>query len=148
MNVERLRHMQEILRRPLPTGTGFDLGIWNGSLDAFYEAEGNNDPAEATPECGTVCCAIGLAMNDPDFQALGLIKLEVPEIDRDQGFNNNEFEPIFDGSEGFEAVARFFDIDTSQAVHIFSIGSYNPLDRRPTRQDVIDRIDQYLVVHA
>lgn len=72
-------------------------------------------------ECGTVCCAIGWAGNDPIFNSLGFglvaggsFSFEVyPEYKTESSLHN-----------GWVAVREFFGITQSTALDLFSSGSY------------------------
>lgn len=86
MNIERLQHLITILEK-IPS-SNFDLATWGEFTDV--------DPTQ--PECGTACCAIGWACNDPKFQSEGLGWFSFAE----------GLMPEFDNAISWEAVGLFF----------------------------------------
>lgn len=110
-----------------PTGMKFDLEMWM-------------TPGDAPPamDCGTVGCAVGLAMLLPVLQVEGLAMK--PSI------WNGIPAPIFDGCRGWDAVIGFFDLDYNQSVHLFDKDSYNggPTTGAEAELRVAKRIREYL----
>ena len=85
-------------------------------------------------------CAIGLAARlDPWFSAQGL-HLE------DTG-NLKECQPVFDGHEGWEAVAAFFGLTIETATILFGRAAYGG-EVRPHPRLMARRLRQHLVTDA
>jgi len=117
---ERLALLAERLREPLPAGTIFNMGVWRVERD-----------------CGTVACAVGLAMAMPEFQAEGLSA-------RSEMRTPGYFSPlIHPGYTSMAAVTEFFRLPFLEADFLFSPDSY---ERRSdtTPGEVADRIDASL----
>ena len=88
-------------------------------------------------ECKTVFCACGWAAQQKLFREAGLRLIE-EEDGAQLVYETEEVEET-----GYEAAATFFNIDMSDALHLFCPGQYET-DRKTTKQQVIDRISQYL----
>lgn len=106
VNREALNQMVRVLRAVDPDE--FDLRFW---------------------KCGSVCCAIGSACEDPWFRERGL-KLGG---DEDIGYC-----PVFGNKRSWAAVSEFFGLADGQAEYLFSSRTYNQLHPEP--EDVIRRI--------
>lgn len=98
MNTERLTRLEGLLRSTLPEGTRFDMGLW-------VHHAGHN--------CDTICCAAGLAMLDPWFQAQGL-----------GGADNPWQRPMFCGLVEYPALASFFDLSYDDTKLLFDPAHY------------------------
>ena len=118
MNVERLQMLQDLITRvsdgkwyggepvrhhnflgfkwPKKNDIQFNLGFW-------FSARKRGDAA----------CAIGHAMLDKNFRALGLTP------------SKKSMTPQFEGKMGFEAVCAFFEIEKKTAILLFSPMSYS-----------------------
>lgn len=93
-------------------------------------------------ECGTVGCAVGWAALDPQFNEEGLRLL--PAIG-DIGFSP----ALYDEEEkcvaqGWEAVAKFFELRLDETYFLFCAGEYNMGHRIARPADVIERIDLFV----
>jgi hypothetical protein len=78
--------------------------------------------------CGTVCCAVGEASLIPEFKKAGLKVAPYPE---------------FKGTNGWDAVKRFFDINYLDVIHLFAATSYGP-DEVSEPAVVADRIRKFV----
>lgn len=110
-----------------PTGMKFDLGVWL-------------DPGDTLPtmNCGTVGCAVGLAMLLPALQAEGLGgQLSVW---------NGKPAPKFESNFGWDAVTRFFDLGYIPSTHLFDAAEYKdgPTHGAEAELRVAKRIREYL----
>ena len=101
MHRDRLTRMAALLRRPLPEDYGFDLRYWQASADPLD-----------FPDCGTTCCAVGLATLDPWFDSQGL---RMSALERS---------PRFGAAFGFDAAAAFFEISDEAALALFGEDHY------------------------
>lgn len=126
-NIERLKHLQEILKN-VPEES-LDMETWSN-------------------ECGTSACAVGWSCMDKKFQEQGL-SLEK----RERSFIGLEsvMVPFYKGISGWEAVEDFFDLDSTQSGVLFDMMAYDNGTREVvlngddlvtniTPQDVIKRI--------
>jgi len=109
MNVDRLLHLVKILR----------------AVDADEEKSARFDMDAWFTDCGTASCAAGFACEDPEFQAAGLSRCNLGEC------------PQFDGKLTFEALSKFFEIESE---FIFDPNYYNIKENHIKPRDVIDRI--------
>jgi len=112
-NIQRLAALAKLLSSPLPSAVTFDLGLYHN-----------------TGSCGTVCCALGLAATNPDFQAQGFTLTK-------SGF------PLYQNSRGIEAAALFFSLPLEKVRHLFWSFSYQQ-SGSPTQQQVARRIKQFI----
>lgn len=113
MHTDRLALLSARLRKPLPKHTTFDLSRW-----------------QRKTECGTACCAVGLAMTMPEFKKMGLKK------DMSMGVTL----PTFGIYENWGAVHEFFGLKHQTAVWLFDKYEY-PSRSRTLPTEVADRID-------
>lgn len=96
----------------------FNLGLWH---------------------CGTTSCAFGHAANILEFQEAGLFLAVIPGT-------RSMYEPCFQHATGYDAAAAFMGISCKEAINLFNPSSYE--DDKRTRQDVIDRINKFLMKQA
>lgn len=118
----------------------FDLSDW-----AEYRDDGATEPDE-TIECGFQACAVGHALLDKRFQAMGL-----EDVDQDYLLDvlengdlptfEAELSPEYNGRANFEGVAHFFDIEYDVAMHLFHPERYADVH---DVDEVIHRIDTLL----
>lgn len=168
MNVERLKHLVDLLRADAanPLGAKFDLRTWVG-----YDVEGENIgnypvkpelvnengtvkrdkvallPADQvleivpTMSCDTYVCALGLAALDPEFNRAGLSFEVMPLTYSAKGW----MIPQFNGAKGMAAGAAFFDITQADSLYFFDPENYNGA---PTHAEgerfVADRIEAFI----
>lgn len=109
MKTVRLKHLTKILRK-IPQHN-FDLSGWTDA-----QAPNLALPQEDLIKCGTVCCAVGWACVDPDFNKQGL------NWERHREFGLGV--PHFDGRTAWHAVNAFFGITNHQAEYLFHAESY------------------------
>lgn len=83
--------------------------------------------------CGTVACAIGHAPSVPEFKKSGL-KL---------GVSGHVLQPVYKGLEGWDAVEKFFGIDSATAEALF-LGTKYEEDQRKDPKAVAARIYELL----
>jgi hypothetical protein len=102
MNKERLQALVELLERQDPAL--FDMTSWAKKTD-----------------CGTTCCALGLASMTPEFQAQGLNGYW-------DNYNDDPEEAYYCLTYGefysFEAGAKFFELSTAAADYLFMPEAY------------------------
>lgn len=154
MNIFRLQLMADLLKEmavAVPvievTGTVSEYGedelevtrtISEFSLNDWTDAIGDN-AERAGPACGYSACAVGHAMFDVRFNAMGLIQ--------------HEGSPIYEGETDWDAVERFFDISFDTASILFSPCHYVSYedddgdDVEATPADVLERV-QFLLLHG
>lgn len=111
VHVARLKTLADALDR-MPE-TQFDIGDWKS-------------------ECGTVCCAVGLAGDIPEFQSAGFSL-------RKTGDSDPAYFPIFGEISGFSAVELFFGLGYSEVRWVF-VGVSYPDPAEVTPGDVARRI--------
>ena len=149
---ERFDRLEALLGDAIDNDRPFNLDDWI-AIDRFE------------PECGTVCCAMGLAMLDPWFQAQGLRTFayayaydstedggefaaipdatveklaEAASRNRKLGASL-EVSPMFNGHRDFNAAATLFGIAPTAAMFVFSPQSY-PSETPATPDDVLAHI--------
>jgi hypothetical protein len=124
-NIPALRKLAQLLRKPLPRKTAFDLGGWGHT------------------NCNTVVCACGLAALHPWFNKRGFtaqlgpiesdgVRAIVPSL---RGMGQSFVFP-----DGWAPVERFFGLTEDQAQWLFSAASY----ARGNRLDVARRIEGFI----
>ncbi|KGM36165.1 hypothetical protein [Inquilinus limosus] len=136
MNVERLTELVRLLREPsqVPGVWGFWMGTWYEQFSGVEHVV-NAEAYDEENNCGTTCCAMGLAGLHKSFQ--------------DQGLTYDPERAIFavDGrrSNGFDAAAIFFDIPFDDALAIFDAhySLYGTSD--PSPEQVANVIERYIV---
>ncbi len=115
MNKRRLLKLAEFLEK-VPRKR-FDYASWVGD-----DWGGKQDLS-----CGTTACAMGWACTIPSFRKAGL-KLKNSLLDgtslRTAYYTSNV--PYFNGFEGFDAAALFFDIDLRDARYLFGEPNHTP----------------------
>lgn len=116
MMVVLLNELQAEIDRGVMNPEKFSLGHWETEKD----------------DCGTVACAVGYAMRDPDFIACGL--------------SARNMSPIYINDVGTEylswyAVEKFFDICEFDTYHLFHSASYKG-NVRP--EDVSARLTEFI----
>ena len=149
MNIERLKHLIEVLKK-VPEEK-FNLEFWRNydEADSFDEsfdtitnealkkhgfetlAELSDATFDVVMDCGTVACAVGWATSDPVFNAQGFKYGTTPTYtdENDCSYYN------------WDAVEQFFEIDYLTAQRLFSEETYT-FFAKPTH--VIDRIEALL----
>lgn len=158
MNRKRLEHLVTVLEGVREKRRPFNLGVWMG--DGMNGAE---TTVGRKNECGTACCAFGYAALDPEFQRQGLV-IEVNAYSgRALGSTKHivasiaEFNELvckdlsLDVSitlkgnkdlEGFDAAAKFFDLDLDDVHDLFDPAHYG--DGVVYPRHVIERIQKLL----
>jgi len=124
MNIERMQLMVTLLKEVQanpPVDTKFNLKVWR-----------------VIEDCGTSCCAVGHAIVDSRFNALGLVS----ENTGTHSFIPLIIHPVTRLPTG-EIVQDFFGLTDDQFCHFFMTEGY-PNKSRTTIQEVIDRIQQSL----
>lgn len=87
-------------------------------------------------DCGTVACAMGHATTIPEFALLGLT------VEKRKDFFGKQI--VYNNNVGFMAVALFFGIHVLEAEGLFSNVNYHYNGKEVSRQDVIDRLTNFL----
>lgn len=110
---ERLEFLAGALERNAanPQGMRFSLSTW---LMKWVEGQPESVPSM---DCGTVGCAIGLAMLLPEFQAEGLEMAPMC-------FGYDRWVPNYCGYTRFSAVTAFFSIRHMEAEYLFHVAGY------------------------
>lgn len=152
MNIFRLQMMLDLLNEMQVAIPQFEItaiaeDYWNDepvevtrviskfSLNDWTDALESSDPSEQK-SCGYSACAVGHAMFDPRFNALGLVQ--------------HEGSPMYEGQLDWTAVQQFFGISYDTASLLFSPGSYFTGDddnADATPADVAERV-QVLLLHG
>lgn len=114
----RLKRLVTILEGVHPKQ--FNMGVWEGG---------------STEDCGTVCCALGWAMNDPWMQNQGFQRRVT---------TSNAGHPGYGHSTNYSAAARFFGIAYEDARSLFDPCSYSEEEYTSIALSVIDRINAVL----
>lgn len=99
----------------------FDLDDWTNAIGQYCDSD--------RPDCGYSACAVGHAMFDHRFNALGLV--------------NHKGAPSYQGETDWDAVEKFFDISGSTAWKLFSPNSY---DEDVTPKDVAAQVQKLINV--
>jgi hypothetical protein len=131
-NIERLRQTARVLHQVKREEKPFSLDTWVNSLEEFdfFIASG-----DLQHECGTVCCAIGWAAQDPWHNAEGLYLLDAPSAFR---------VPVFNRSRSWEALRNYFGIPIEDTKFLFCHEKYR--SRGATKiSTVIRRLERYIV---
>lgn len=108
MNKKRLLKLADLLEADAKNkkGVKFDLAIWGRSYIGGLSMS-----------CGTVACAVGLAVLSGAFKRAGLTNFhKYPET--------FSVCPEFDGSTGFDAVNKLFNIKIQESAFLFDAGAY------------------------
>lgn len=118
MRKDRLKRLADFLQ--IVPEERFDMQRWVG------------DDFKGSPDlsCGTSACAVGWATTIPEFREAGL-HLDFDPDDELAWIAT----PVYQGWEGYDAAAQFFEIPRGQAEHLF--GSFH-FDDKPS--DVARRI--------
>lgn len=111
MNRRRLLKLADLLEADAKNkkGVKFDIGTWGRSEDG---------EAPVSVSCGTVACAMGLAVVSGAFKRAGLTNLLDDE-------NPARICPAHKGESGFGAAVSLFDIQYKDAAFLFD-GDYYP----------------------
>jgi hypothetical protein len=130
MNVERLKHLIEVMRRVERDEKPLEMSTW---IDEQPHGHINNEEEL----CKTAKCCLGWACFDPTFREQGLgIVLHERHVAR--------WTPVYKGVHGFAAGGEFFDITPGEAYHIFDPNEYKDDEYKDvdevTPQDVIEHI--------
>jgi hypothetical protein len=111
MHADRLLKLAGLLEADAanPKGLKFDLGTWG---------ETPSPKDEIGISCGTIACAMGLAVLSGEFEKYGLFNGAVS--------SKHWILPKMDetGDTGFWAAAELFDIGYADAEHLFKHGAY------------------------
>jgi len=172
MDTVRLQHLVDLLRYDAanPVGAKFDLGSWAGfDLDGFNthsyalkreladsggftvdpsRVAGKSpaevlDPAFSAPtmSCNTFVCALGLAALDPEFNNQGLNFAVVPLTHSLTAW----MIPRFEGADGMDAGALFFDISGEDSRYFFDPDSYSEMPKRADGELLVaQRIEDFI----
>lgn len=125
---DRIATLRDYLRDEVKDAR-FNLATWVGCESAPWR--GMQDLS-----CGTTACAMGWAATIPSFQALGL-HLKVM-------FSNSKFGVIaYDGTDHFQAAAKFMDLSSDDAEFLFNYKMY-PDEVETTRLQVVNRLTDFL----
>jgi len=142
MNVEKVAYAIRKLRRIRETlqPEQFDIGDWTREN---WTKDGS---------CGFTACAIGwLLHEDSETQAYMGVTL-VPTLDRratSLAVIKDDGPPEADALCQYHIVASMFDIQTEQALHLFSPMGYWDLDpHKPTLTDVLDRFTVFFYMNG
>lgn len=135
MNRDRLNHLITVLKQIEAEDRPFDMWSWAHQEDEH--------------PCGTAACALGWASLDPKFNAAGLELVAEFEDGRLVSFTSigndddpDQVFPRFQGRNGFDAGALFFDISYEESTFLFDPSSYDTGE--PTPADVISHIEVLL----
>ena len=124
-DLSRLKELVDVVL-PAALDSSFDLRKWRHTYKF---------------ECKTVFCACGWAAMHLPFQKAGLRLLE----------ENDGVQLVYETEEveesGYDAAATFFNIDMELACYFFNPTEYES-GSATTKQQVIDRIKQYLVKNS
>lgn len=132
MNIERLKHLIEVLKK-VPEEQ-FNLEFWRNydEADPFDESfdtitkealrkyglgtisELSDTDFDVVMDCGTVACAVGWATSDREFNAQGFYYGSCP-------YYTDETDKTY---YNWDAVEQFFEIDYLTAQSLFSVESY------------------------
>lgn len=88
-------------------------------------------------ECGTVCCALGLASTIPELREQGLTR-----IPSNNSSITGEFIIVYAGCTGYDAAEHFFDLSLYNTRSIFAPETYGYSDITPL--EVAGRISEIL----
>lgn len=129
---ERLLFLADALEKDAadPKGMMFDLTDWLIGPGRPIWKLGLGEKPQPQRSCGTVGCAVGLAMLLPEFEAEGLTYVNC--------------KPNFAGYTHWAAVQEFFQLDESHAHWLFSSVSYlgQPVTGSRAELEVAKRIRQ------
>ena len=92
-DIQRLRHLMGIIEKT--SESTFDMSDW-----------------VVRNECGTVCCALGWAAQDPEF-----IKQGLTLTNSRPGYDTK---PVYGDCSGYAAAQEFFDISVRDSYQLFS----------------------------
>lgn len=130
---ERLKEMQVLMQKVhesvLAGKSRFDLSEW---------AQGKVSENTPPNECGTVCCAVGFAMQHKPFndQGLGI------RYTFDHDMDANVSTPKYLAESNWNAVENFFGLTPHEAKYCFQDSWYQenptPLDVSNHIQDILD----------
>jgi hypothetical protein len=165
MNKARLMQLRDFLEA-LPEdkrNNHFSLDAWirvdgitDGSIElnaeevphrrltrSFFNAAVN--PADIIQgHCGSTACAIGWACSNPEFIRLGFRMAAREKVDEYTGKRElTDFTPQYRGSDGWDAVRHFFDIDYHTAGTLFDFEDY-PDEGDTTLNEVIARLAELI----
>lgn len=132
MNIERLKHLIEVLKK-VPEEK-FNLEFWRNydeadPIDESFDtitneslkrhgfetlAELSDATFDVVMDCGTVACAVGWATSDPVFNAQGFYYGSCP-------YYTDETDKTY---YNWDAVEQFFEIEPMTAQQLFSEDSY------------------------
>jgi hypothetical protein len=122
----RLLYLADKLDNHKDNGVRFDLRTW-----VLKKAKIKK---KSTNWCGTAACAVGLAMLDKNFQAVG--------FGQDQPIINPV--PTFKGRVGNGAVAELFDIGFAAVEYLFMPSSYPHQSGKRAAKAVAKRIREFV----
>jgi hypothetical protein len=121
MNKRRLLKLADLLEADAKNkkGVKFDLGTWASPSGDSWNRQWNTKEDEIKVDCGTTACAVGLACISGAFARSGLTYTYKPSW-----MGGFHLIPKFDGSKEFPAVAKFFGVEKSEALWLFSAEQY------------------------
>lgn len=123
MDKFKLLYLASLLDNHKDNGVRFDLRTWMKTNVKIKKKGG--------AWCGTAACAIGLAMLDKNFQAIGF------GIDTNGG-------PAYDVARGTKAVCQLFDIPFSAVDYLFMPASYPRQSGKTAAKAVAKRIREFV----
>lgn len=104
-------------------------------LDEFEPAKFNICTYYSANECGTICCALGLATTMPEFEELGL--------ERTHGGV-----PLYEGYVALGAARLLFGLDIKEAGDLFLPYGYAASPNLPTPKEVAAKIRRLVARHT
>lgn len=148
MNIERLKMLSTLLRKPVPVDgvAGFDMYSWSAKYEASVQDYVHIFDEKNT--CGTTCCALGLAGVAPEFRSLGLI--HDPKKWAEGGF---PFTVCGKVMMGIEAAQEFFGLSWSDSFRLFGgpewyHDSGSVPDEAPVKPSHVADVIDHLIKHG
>lgn len=152
MNVERLIRLAELLEADAvnPNGIKFALDTWGH--DAKIEDDGfpydgsrmheyAKDVQSIPVDCNTAACAMGLAAISGAFAAEGLTWRILSQFENGTG---TLIPTLRDGTDGFSAAMRLFEIPDDAATQLFDPSYYDVIKGAEAELAVAGRIRAFV----
>lgn len=149
-HADRFFRLEHLLRNNAANETGmkFDLNAWGHLPDDFGEkvVRRFGDPRMITEkpnlDCGTVGCAIGLAVLSGEFDKDGLSY----RAERNKWYQEGQYIPVprFEGWNGWSAVELFFGISHDEAFELFQPTNYACTTGAKAELAVAERIREFV----